>query len=238
MELAYFLKKFQGLIFYFLWTYLVIIIIVLFIGIFTYHKTIEATWAAIKAKEVSNLEQASLDMDVSLYEMKKVLARMSTEGNILTLRRETLPLKGKAIIAMLELSRKLQQYDMSKLDIRDFYVYFGNLDAAVAPSFIITDMKNFSYGKLFHYETMEYENFREQVFSNDSFFIPETEIYLGKNYETFSLVTFVYNLPTGFYNTNNSAVLMLINPMKIVNDMSGGGGGGAFNNEQGRRRCS
>jgi AraC-like DNA-binding protein len=38
----------------------------------------------------------------------------------------------------------------------------------------------------------------------------------------------VYNLPTGFYNTNNSAVLMLIDTTNIVNTMGAADGNGLF----------
>jgi AraC-like DNA-binding protein len=220
--------KRHNIVLYFLCTYLAIIAAVLVIGSLTYYQTLAAVRSTTMSHELINLKKTASNMDASLREFGQIVFQLNTEPSVIALRRETLPLKGKAYILIRELSNQLQQYNMSNLDISDFYIYFRNLDIAISPSFIMTDMKNLSYGRMFYYENMDYQDFRKIFFSRNMTALPISRVFLGKFYETQSVFTYAQNLSNGLVNPTDAVVFMLVESKRLAATMGAGDGNGLF----------
>lgn len=221
-------KKYQILL-RFLLSYLLILLIPIFVLSFAYNEFIKTMEYSSMKSNLSMLEQTRDTLDRRLGEIDSVINQIALNSKVRNLMYVN-DSPANHITAINAASKELLPFAVSNKFIYNFYVYFKNSNIILSPytSYIEPQIL---YGELFKYDDIDFKQFDEKILNTYHYKEYSSAIPITMNKSERNMIVYMQSIPYELYKDFQGNILFFIDESeihKLLNGLAIEDGGWAY----------
>lgn len=206
-------KSKNRVIFQFLLSYAIILLIPLLIQVFATSKMVELIQNDTVHANLSILEQSKDIMDNHIDEINNMTMQLAWNNKLKKLMSSKISVKD-SVWQIVDAQAELLPYFITNRFIEDLFIYITNKNIILSPHVTYSRLP-INYNSLFKFDNMNYNEFHDKILNqyHSKDYLPSTKVIL--NQIEHRLITYMQSLPLEFSTHYKANLLIFINESEI-----------------------
>ncbi len=202
----------------FLIPYVIVLLIPVAIGLYTYYKTIEVMKDEVVIRNIKVLEQSKDMLDRRFHEIDLITQQLINNPKIYNFQSVTSPFSGSTTYRIIETRNEIYDFRLSNNFIHDFYIYYSNSDLVLSPNSAHHFWEFYNYN--YNYLNVTEAEWRETLTNNyhHRSFIPSQMMNVRNKPQ--SMVTYIQSMGLS-KETSVATIVFMIDNTQIQEMLNG-----------------
>lgn len=198
---------------------MIILIIPMSIGLFTYVRTVSVVQSEVTNTNLAILNQSKAVLDRRLDEVQHIATQMLQNQKLMAFQHVKNPYYGTNVNRVLELEKTLLDYSISNNFIFDYFIFFEHSDLVMSAN--RTYKASSFYSNNFQYAEMDYESWRRLMLHDyhQREYFPAELVTWNKQESRKSMILYVQSL--GRYDSHHGVLMVLIEEEDVRDLLTG-----------------